>query len=258
MASLWDYRGLIIRIALTDLKIRYKNSVLGFTWSMLQPLLMFAVIYIVFSNVFISQGIQIHDYQFFLLLGIIVWGFFDKATSFSLNSIIGKPTLVKKIYFPREVLVISACVTALAMTLLELVVYLLFMVIFRVTPSWTVAFLPVVLGIEFIFTIGVSLAIASLNVRYRDVQYIWAVLMQAGFFVTPIMYSLSILGDSLFSAGLRLNPMAVIMDMARGALIYNTVPTIGNMAFVIIIALAMVAAGWLIFSRLEPSFGEEV
>jgi lipopolysaccharide transport system permease protein len=124
--EIWEYRGLIKKLAVTDLKVRYKSSVLGILWSLLQPLLTFVVLLIVFTGLMINKSID--NYPLFLLLGIIGWGFFDKATSFSLSSIVGKPQLVKKIYFPREVLVISACLTALMMSLIEFVVFGIFVI----------------------------------------------------------------------------------------------------------------------------------
>jgi lipopolysaccharide transport system permease protein len=271
MTNLWEYRGLIKKIAITDLKIRYKSSILGFFWSLLQPLLIFLVLYIVFSSIFVTNSNTAGDgnansgisgYPLFLLLGIVMWGFFDKATAFGLQSIVGKPNLVKKIFFPREVLVISACLTALMMTSLELVVFGVFMLAFTLfssfMPGWNVLLIPVVLAIEFLFTLGIALAISSLNVRYRDVQYIWAVVIQAGFFLTPVMYSLSILRNDLYVNLLSLNPMAVFLGMARDTLIYNRTPQAGEVIAVFAVSVVILFAGWLIFRKFEPTFAEEV
>lgn len=254
--GIWAYRSLIRKIAVTDLKIRYKNSALGIVWSLLQPLLMLLVLYIVFNNVFSNAGIK--AYPLFLLLGIISWGLFDKATSFSLSSIVNKPSLVKKIYFPREVLVISACCTALMMTLLEFVVFGAFMIIFGAQPTYLIILFPIVLLVEFMLALGISLAIASMNVRYRDIQWIWAVVMQVGFFMTPIMYSFTVFGSSPFVPLLEFNPIGVIMGMLRGVLIYGTLPALNDVAYVAIITIVSLLIGWLIFRKLEPSFAEEV
>ncbi|WP_230742998.1 ABC transporter permease [Methanooceanicella nereidis] len=243
-------------MAVTDLKLRYKNSVLGIVWSLLQPLLMLLVLYIVFSSIFANRSID--HYPLFLLLGIISWGFMDKATNMSLGSIVGKPNLVKKIYFPREVLVISACLTALMMTALEFVVFGAFMIVFGLLPTLTAILFPAVMAVEFIFVLGISLGIASLNVRYRDVQWIWGVVMQAGFFLTPIIYSLSMLQGVPFVELLKYNPMGVIMEMLRGVLIYDALPVAQNVAYIISISLLALAFGWIVFSKLEPKFAEEV
>lgn len=261
MSSLWEYRGLIKKIALTDLKIRYKNSILGLAWSLLQPLMMFIVLFIVFSSLFKNNGIE--NYPLFLLLGIILWGFFEKATSYSLQSIVGKPTLVKKIYFPREVLVISACLTAFMMTMLEFIVFFIFLsgyllIGIPIQMSWIMLLIPFVLAIEFVFVLGVSLAVASLNVRFRDIQYIWGVFMQAAFFLTPIMYSLKSLGEGPYVSLLRFNPMAIVLNSGRDILIYNTLPAVTDLCIIIFISALFLIVGGLIFRWLEPSFAEEV
>ena len=137
--ELWSYRDLIIRLAWSDFKLRYKSSALGFFWSLLEPLLMLVVLYVVFSNL---MRIQVEHYQLFLLLGIILWNFFDRGTSMSILGIIGKPSLVQKVYFPRDILVISTCITALMMTALEFVVFMIFMVIFRVHAGMDCSILP--------------------------------------------------------------------------------------------------------------------
>jgi lipopolysaccharide transport system permease protein len=264
IGEIWEYRGLIKKMAITDLKVRYKNSVLGILWSLLQPLMIFIVLLIVFSGLFKGMSVTDYPYPLFLLLGIIGWGFFDKATGFSIGSVVGKPQLVKKIYFPREVLVISACLTALMMSLIEYIVFGAFMVAYGMVPTWMAILFPAVLLVEFFLALGVSLMISSLNVIWRDVQWIWPVVMQAGFFLTPIMYSRSIF-DSMPYVGevLKYNPMAAILDSLRYVLINRSAPQfyaqiLDYMGYAAIVAIVAIVAGWLVFNRLEPRFGEEV
>lgn len=268
MPGLWEYRGLIKKLAITDLKVRYKNSVLGILWSLLQPLLTFIVLLIVFTGLMVNKSID--NYPLFLLLGIIGWGFFDKATSFSLGSIVGKPQLVKKIYFPREVLVISACLTALIMSCMEFIVFGIFVLGFDllhyflgygsayIFPTWLIIAFPVILLIEFTLALGVSLAISSLNVIWRDIQWIWPVVIQAGFFLTPVMYSMDTLKGIPQSWVLNLNPIAAILDSLRYVLIGRNAPIFNDLVYASVFGLIMIALGWIIFSRLEPRFGEEV
>ena len=119
IANLYAYRQLIWQLAWSEFKLRYKNSVLGYFWSLLEPLLMLTVLYYVFSHL---MKMQIENYQLFLLLGIIIWNFLSRATSIGMNSIVGKPSLIKKIYFPRDIFVISSCLTALLMSVFESIV----------------------------------------------------------------------------------------------------------------------------------------
>jgi len=252
--NIWNYRHLIKKIAISDFKLRYKNSVLGFFWSLLEPLLMLIVLYVVFTN---FMRVQIEHYQLFLLMGIVSWNMLSRGTTMSLNSIMGKPSLVKKVYFPREVLVISSSITALMMTLLEFIVFGIFMAVFTVMPGVTIVYFPVILFIEFILVLGLSFALASLNVFYRDIQYIWAVIIQAGFFAAPIIYPMSIIPEK-YAWIIRLNPMTSIIEMLRGSVIYSTSPDIGEATFIIAAALGVLALGYFIFSRLESRFAEEM
>lgn len=244
--------------------LRYKNSVLGFVWSLLQPLLIFLVLFVVFGSIFDNSLIEY--YPLYLLIGIISWGLLDKGTSFSLNSIVGKPNLIKKIYFPREILVISACLTALMMTCIEMFVFcclaLLYVLLFgkAIALGMTLLLFPVVFLIEFVLVLGVSLAIASLNVRFRDIQWIWSVVMQAGFFATPIMYSMSVFKDKTVAGLISYNPVGAIMGLLRDTSIYSGLYHTDLMIilYTAIFAIVVLFAGWLIFKRLEPDFAEEV
>lgn len=254
MKHLWNYRHLTLKLAISEFKLRYKNSILGFFWSLAEPLLMLTVLYLVFTNL---MRVNVEHYQLFLLIGIISWNMLSRGTTMSLNCIIGRASLVQKIYFPREVLVISSCITALLMTLTELIVFGVFMVAFKVIPGSTLLFSPLVLFIEFIIILGLSFGLAAINVYYRDVQYIWAVFLQAGFFAAPIIYPISIIPEKYVWL-IRLNPMTRIIDMLREAMIYSRSPFILDWIFIIAAAISLLVVGYLIFLKLEPGFAEEM
>jgi len=253
-ANVLNYRHLIRKIAISDFKLRYKNTVLGFFWSLLEPLLMLVVLYVVFTNL---MRMRVEHYQLFLLMGIVSWDFLAKGTGMSLNCILGKPGLVKHVYFPREVLVISSCITAFMMAMLEFLVFALFMVFFKVIPGLTVIYFPFILCIEFILILGLSFGLGALNVYYRDIQYIWAVVLQAGFFAAPIIYPMSILPPKIASV-IMLNPMTRIIGMFRDSVIYNTQLTVMDVSYALAFALILLAVGYLIFRRFEPRLAEEM
>jgi len=253
-ANILNYRHLIRKIAISDFKLRYKNSVLGFFWSLLEPLLMLIVLYVVFTNL---MRMEVEHYQLFLLLGIVSWDFLAKGTGMSLNCILGKPGLVKHVYFPREVLVISSCVTALMIALLEFLVFAIFMIIFGVIPGLTVIYFPLILFIEFILILGLSFGLSVLNVYYRDVQYMWAVVLQAGFFAAPIIYPMSILPPKVASL-IMFNPMTRIIIMFRDSLLYTTQLNIADVTYATASALILLVIGYLIFRRFEPRLAEEM
>lgn len=252
--NIWNYRTLVKKTALSDLKLRYRNSVLGFFWSLLEPLLIFIVLYVVFSYL---MRFQIAHYQLFLLLGIIIWRFLEEGTTMSMNSIVGKPSLIKKVYFPRESLIVSACLTALIMSILELLVFGVFMLFSGVMPTINAVAFPAIFLFQFLLITGLSLALASLNVYYRDVQYIWAVVLRAGFFATPIIYPASLYPEE-YAWVFMLNPMARLVEAARGSLIYGSFPSLLDTAYIFAGGVALVLIGYAIFTRLEPKFAEEV
>jgi lipopolysaccharide transport system permease protein len=209
---------------------------------------------VVFSNL---MRIEVEYYQIFLLLGIILWNFLSRATSMGLNAILGKPSMVQKIYFPREILVLSSCITALLMSIFESLVFIAFMAVFQVPLSANLIYVPLILVLLFVVSLGLSLALAALNVFYRDVQFIWAVILQAGFFATPILYPVTIFPESLRDIFL-LNPMAHIIISARDAIIYSTPAAAGSLLYAGVMAAIMLAIGYVIFAHYEPRFAEEM
>lgn len=252
--NLWKYRYLVKRLAISDFKLRYKNSVLGFFWSLLEPLLMLLILYIVFGGIF--QYPQ-KNYHLFLLLGIVLWDFFTKGSSMGLNGIITKAGMVRQVYIPREILIFSSSLTALMMAVLELGVFVVFLAISGLMPTITVIYFPIIFIIIFILVFGSSLALGALNTYYRDVQYIWAVVLQAGFFASGIFIDFSTYEGDLKRI-LLLNPMARIILISRDVVLNNKAISFEDIAFCLVSSLLILLVGYLIFIRLEPGFAEEV
>ncbi|AKB15129.1 MAG: ABC transporter permease [Methanosarcina thermophila] len=254
LSELYKYRELIWKLSWGEFKLRYKNSILGYFWSLLEPLLMLTVMYFVFSNL---MKVQVEYYQLFLLMGIILWNFLSRSTNIGLFSIVGRPDMVKKIYFPRDIFVISSCITALLMSIFESFVFFIFMAFFRVPLSLNILYAPLILISLFTLALGVSLALSALNVYYRDVQFIWDVLMQAGFFATPILYSLDFLPETMQKIVL-LNPMSRIIISARNTVIYSTPARFEDLLFMFASSILFLIIGYVVFSKLEPGFAEEI
>ncbi|MCC7576943.1 MAG: ABC transporter permease [Methanomethylovorans sp.] len=254
IANLYAYRQLIWQLSWSEFKLRYKNSVLGYIWSLLEPLLMLTVLYYVFSHI---MKMQIENYQLFLLLGIIIWNFLSRATTIGMNCIVGKPSMIKKIYFPRDIFVISSCITALLMSVFESLVFVLFMIYFKVSLSVYILQAPIILICLFILSLGLSLALAALNVLYRDVQFIWAVLLQAGYFATPILYTLEVFPADLRSLVL-LNPFARVIIAARETIIYASPMQTGDLIFMGVASIVSLIIGYAVFNKIEPRFAEEI
>lgn len=245
--------SLIRSFAINDLKLRYKNSFLGFFWSVLEPLLLFVVLYIVFTQIFPNS---IPNFGLYLFSSLIVWNGFARATSLGANSIIGRAGIVTKIYFPREILPLSACITSFLMMVFEFGVFFVFVVYLQFVPPITIIFLIPLLVMVFILGLGFALPLSVLNVYYRDVQYIWNVLLQAGFYLTPSFYtwdSVSNIKDIL-----AINPMAQIIDMTHDVTLYNKIPNQSDVLYTIGMTIVILAVGYLVFYKYEKRVAEEV
>lgn len=211
-------RALLSELVRTDFKLRYQGSALGYAWSLLKPLLMFAILYVVFVR-FLKIGGDLPHYPIYLLLGIVLWNFFSEMTGMSLGSVVGRGDLIRKIKIPRWMIVASASVSALINLGLNLIVITIFLLLNHVEITWSLLLLPISLIEIYLLGLGISFYLAAAFVKYRDLSNIWDVVMQAGFYVTPILYPLSMIKNEFYQQLLLLNPMAQAIQAAR----YNVV-----------------------------------
>lgn len=210
-------RSILREMVSTEFKVRYQGSVLGYAWSVLRPLFLFVILYIVFVK-FLRIGGDIPHFPVYLLLGIVLWNFFVEATSISMTSVVSRGDLIKKISIPRYLVVVSGAVSAFINLALNFVI--LFIIAFfsgvTIMKSWLL--LPFLLIELFILAMALGFFLSALFVKYRDTLYVWEVLLQAGFYATPILYPLSIVAKK-FQPILMLNPMAQIIQDSRWAFI---------------------------------------
>ncbi len=272
LAELWSYRHLVGNLVVRDLKVRYKNSVLGFFWSLVNPLLMMLVLSVVFGFFFpIGQARAPH---LFILVAILPWNWFNAAVAGGVGSITNNAPLINKVYFPREVLPISIVLAELVNFLFALPVLLAIIgLTAEVQITRFALWLPVILLIQVIFTLGFVLILATANVYYRDTQMIMDVVLMAWFFLTPIFYdsemydryALEIAGQSIDGSRIAfiVNPMASLIANYRVAL-YGSMqgpPSTPDLLFLIrtaLTAVAVLVAGYWVFHRYSGEFGEEV
>jgi lipopolysaccharide transport system permease protein len=253
---LFEYRELIKNLVISDLKVKYQSSILGFAWSMLNPLLMMLVLYIVFSNIFkLGQG-QDH-FELYLLIGIMTWRFFSISTTTAMYSIVGKPSLVTKVYIPREVLTFSIAMSALVSSTLEFAVLIPLLILFGASISITILLFPVVHALHFVLVYGASLVLASFYVYFRDLNQIWEILLQAGFYTAPIIYPISLVPKE-YMFYYMLSPITRLMVMYRDVLLYGSVPSVSDFLIVAGSGVLFLALGSAIFKKLSPRFAEEV
>lgn len=259
----YRYPAIVLRaMVITDFKLRYQASLLGYLWTLLKPLAIFTILYIVFVQL-LKIGASTPYPGIYLLFGIVVWGFFAEATSLGLASLVARADLLRKISFPRYVVVMSVGASALISFGLSMLVMALFLVLARVPLSINVLWLPL-LFIE-LAALSTSLAffLSALFVRFRDLSYIWDVILQAAFYATPILYPLSLIPPK-YARILMLNPMAQIIQDARYALITDQTVTITQLfgtpwvrVIPVGITLVLTITSLLYFRRRSPSFAEE-
>lgn len=259
-------RALLSELVRTDFKLRYQGSVLGYAWSLLRPLLLFLILYIVFVK-FIKLGGDIPHFPIYLLLGIVIWTFFADMTSQSLSSIVGRGDLIRKIRIPRWIVVLSTTISGLINLGLNLLVVLAFMIFDKVDLLQTSLWFPLILLEIFVLGLGLSFVLATAFVKYRDLSYIWEVILQAGFYVTPILYAMTYITNPTYQKVLLLNPMAQAIQDARYSLVTHNPNVITiDRAFgderirlvPIFICVFILVAGILYFRKEAKNFAEDL
>lgn len=264
----YRYSAILLKqLVVTDFKLRYQGSALGYLWSLLRPLMIFVTLYVVFTY-FLPVGNNIPHKAQYLLLGIVLWNFFVEVTSGSVGAIVGKGDLLRKINFPKYVIILAVAISALINLGLNAIIVAVFMIVGDVQLSWN-ALLIIPLIVElFVLSIAVAFFLSALFVKFRDVSYIWEVILQMGFYATPILYPLSdvLARSSMVAQALILNPMAQIIQDARYVLVTPQSATLyglhpGQYAawavpFGITVVTAIAAA--IYFRRRSKYFAEEV
>ncbi|HEU5005116.1 MAG TPA: ABC transporter permease [Candidatus Saccharimonadales bacterium] len=255
-------RALISELVRTDFKLRYQGSVLGYAWSLLRPLLIFVILYVVFVK-FLKLGTEVPHFPIYLLLGIVIWNFFNEMTVMSQGSIVARGDLIRKIRIPRWIIVLSSSLSALINLVLNLIVVGVFMAINHVDILKTTLWFPLILLEIYVFALGISLFLSAAFVKYRDVGYIWEVILQAGFYLTPILYPLARITNLTFQKLIMLNPMAQTIQDARYTVVTHQTATTfsvyagGWLKFTPFVIVVMVFAGGLTYFIKESKYFAE-
>ena len=267
LSQRYRYSIILLReLVRTDFKLRYQNSVLGYLWSLLRPLSLFVILYVVFVKILGVSGDIPHP-GVYLLIGIVVWNYFAEVTNNSVVSVVAKGDLLRKVNFPRYVIILAGSFSALINLFFNFIIIAIFMIITRTEISGAVIFLPLLIIELFIFSLAVGFLLSGLYVKYRDISFIWEVAMQGAFFATPIMYAFSLVSKKSPIAAkiLICNPVAQIMQDMRYALVSRQSETVwsvfGNaLSYILPIMIVMLFtafAGYYFKSR-SPHFAEEV
>lgn len=263
MFEIFNYTHLTKTIALTDFKLKYQGSMLGYLWSLVKPLMLFTVLYFVFTKVF-KVGADIPYYPVYLLTGIVVWNFCVETTVSCLYAIVGKGDLIRKVYFPRAVLVISNSATAFLTFVGNLLIVFVFMAINHVPLTWKVLLLPVLFVELYVLVLGLGLILSALYVKFRDIAHIWEVFLQAMFYATPILYSPTMI-SGWGRTVLLLNPVAQILQDFRYLLITDkSITAAATISSPLLLAVPyalpfiIFTIGYFVFEKSAARFAEDV
>jgi ABC-2 type transport system permease protein len=267
LKSRYRYSLILLRqLVVTDFKLRYQGSALGYVWSLLRPLFLFVVLYVVFVK-FLRFGSDVPNFPIYLLMGIVLWNFFSEITTTCVGSIVARGDIIRKINFPKYVIILSVAFSALINLLLNLVVIGIFLVIKDVDITFNLVWVPFFIFEIFIFGLSIGFILSALFVRLRDINYIWEVLMQALFYATPIIYPLSMVSDKWpgIAQILLLNPVAQAIQDIRHLAVTPQTQTLASITsnwYVVAIPIAIVVATLVLaivmFKKMSPQFAEEV
>jgi ABC-type polysaccharide/polyol phosphate export permease len=271
IGELYRYRELVRNLVVRDLKVRYKNSALGFLWCLVNPLLMMLVFTVVFQIMLPNR--QLQAFPIFVLCALLPWNWFATSLNEAIPSIVNNAHLIKKVYFPREVLPLSVVLANGVNFLLALLVLFAMIFIYGVHLSAWVLLLPAIIVVQLLFTLGVAFILSTINVFYRDTGVIMEVVLLAWFFLTPIFYPIDLLSEYREILGVAvpvqrlvyiLNPMASLISAYRDILWGSLeggppgAPGLDFLSRTVATALGILVIGYLFFARYSRTFGEEV
>jgi lipopolysaccharide transport system permease protein len=250
-----EYRELLWQMTVRDLLLRYKQTIMGFGWAIFTPVVNTVIFTVIFTRVApIATEVP---YALYAYCGLLPWTFFASSLRFAASSLTGNTALVTKVYFPRENLAFSAVLVSFVDFLVASTVLIGMMFYFQLGISTSVLFLPILLLIQITFTAGLALILAMANLYFRDIKYIFELVLTFWMFATPVLYPVELVGGRLGEL-LRFNPMTPIIDGYRAVLLRGDLPAAAPLLWTTLIAVATLAIGWMVFHQKEFQFAENV
>ncbi|MFC3750518.1 ABC transporter permease [Paenibacillus sp. GCM10012306] len=252
--EIFNYRQMLESMVLTDLRTRYKGSFLGFFWTLLNPLLMLAVYSMIFKYV---VRISLENYTSYLFIGIVTWNLLSQSLTSGATSVIRNAGLVKKIYFPKEILPLAVVIGGIINFSLSLIVLFPVLIFSHIELGWSLLLVPVLLLIYSIFTLALTTLVSCLNVYFRDLEHIIGVVIMAWFYLTPIVFTSDMIPEGLKGV-FSLNPMTTIMEGFHDVFFYNRMPDLSGLGVVTILSIVLLLICYTIFGKLSRNFAEEI
>lgn len=253
--EIWEYREMIVSLVRKDLRGRYKGSVLGFLWTFVNPLLQLCVYTLVFSTI-MRNGIE--KFYLFLFVALVPWIFFNSSVITGATCIISSKDLVKKIYFPREVLPIAYVTSSFVNMLFSFVIIFLAILFSGIGFNFrAILYLPIIMFVEYILALGIAMLTSALTVYFRDLEHILGIVTMAWMYLTPILYTVDIIPENLLPI-FYFNPLTPIIIGYRDILYYKNIPEVGTLAHGLAVGIIILIIGWIGFDRLQRGFVEEL
>lgn len=252
--NLYNYRELIKTSIKKDIGGKYKHSFLGVLWSFINPLLQIAVYAIIFPLIMKND---IPNYTVFMVCGLIPWNYFATVINRSSFTVIENGNIIKKVYFPREILPLSVVTSETINFFISTIIIICFTLAYGMGLTPYVLLYPLVLLVQYVLLIGISLIVSSITVYFRDLQHFIGVLLQLFFYATPIVYALETIPEN-FRWILKINPMTYVIDGFRDIFYYQQMPDIKMLGIVFVIGIVLCVGGYFIFSKLQKKFAEEL
>lgn len=253
-SELWSFRELYWALTIREIKVRYKQTLLGATWAILQPLVLTIIFAVVFGYL-LKLGSGSVPYPIFAYSALLPWTFFSNAIAFGSLSVVNNSNLVSKIYFPRELLPLATITASLLDFLIASLIFLLMFVFYQVPITPYLLYLFVIIPCIFLLTIGISLFLSAINVMFRDIRFVIPLVLQVLFYLTPIIYSLNTLPDRFLKL-YAFNPIAPLIDSFRDVTIYGAAPDHFQLLSAVVISMCVFTLGILFFRYKEKSFAD--
>lgn len=251
IGRLYEYRHLLKQLVLKDVKLKYRRSFLGYVWSVLNPLMVMAVMLLVFSQMFRSD---IENFPAYLIIGQTLFNFMSEATNQAIFSITGNAPLLKKVYVPKYIFTLSKVTGSLVNLVFSMAAMMIVFIVSRVQFSFCMLFIPVVLVELYLFSLGLGLFLAQGNVFFRDIQYIYSVLIMAWTYLTPLFYPMELLPE-IMQKGIRmLNPMYHYITQFRTVVMYQQLPQPGSVVYGFVLAFLFLVVGTKAFLKTQDAF----
>ncbi len=254
--DLWRYRELFYILSWRDIKVRYKQTVIGAAWSIIRPLLTTLIFTIVFSRIAKLQNPGAAPYALMVFAGMLPWQFFSNALSESSNSLVGNANLITKVYFPRMIIPASSVITSMVDLGISFIIMIGMFFWFQFVPSWHIIFLPLFVLLAFLCSFGIGLYLTAVNVKYRDFRYIIPFIVQFGLYITPVGFSSAVI-PAKWKLWYALNPMVGIIDGFRWCLLGDPMNWNSLLVCVTIIVLFL-WIGIFYFRKMEKTFADNI